>query len=97
MLNNRALASVILIEFLVVLGMVLPKWRVIEFPPLGSVACSLFNGAVLRVFGLFVVWVALWVWLAWLLGMWHMELLKDTVVIVVGVGFPLLFKTIEAK
>src|SRR5699024_2826999 len=97
MLNNRELASVILIALLVVLAMVFPKWRGIVFPPLGSVACSLFKWAVLRVFGLFVVWVALWVWLAWLLGMWHMELLKDTVVIVVGVGFPLLFKTIEAK
>lgn len=97
MLNNRELASVILIALLVVLAMVLPKWRGIVFPALGSVACSLFKWAVLRVFGLFVVWAALWVWLAWLLGIWHMELLKDTVVIVVGVGFPLLFKSIEAK
>src|SRR5699024_2335179 len=97
MLNNRELASVILIALLVVLAMVFPKWRGIVFPALGSVACSLFKWAVLRVFGLFAVWAALWVWLAWLLGIWHMEVLKDTVVIVVGVGFPLLFKSIEAK
>lgn len=97
MLNNRELASVILIASLVVLAMVLPKWRGVVLPALRSFASSLFKWAVLRVFGLFIVWVALWVLLAWLLGIWQMKLLKDTVVIVVGVGFPLLFKSIGAK
>lgn len=97
MLNNRELASVILIALPVVLAMVLPKWRDVVLPALRSAARSLFKWAVLHVFGLLIVWVALWVWLAWLLGIWQLELLKDTVVIVVGVGFPLLFKSIGAK
>lgn len=97
MLNNRELASVILIGLLVVLALALPKWRKILLPSLRTVARSFFQWAILRIFGLFVVWVALWVWFAWLVGAWEFELLKDTVIILFGVGFPLLFSSMRAK
>jgi len=97
MLNSRELASVILIAVLIALSLVLPKWRDTVLPSLGSVARSFFKWTILRLFGFFVVWVALWVWFAWLLGLWELVLLKDTIIILVGVGFPLLFKSIRAK
>lgn len=95
LLNNRELASVILIASLVVLAMMFPKWRDVVLTFAKSVARYLFGWVVLGVFGLFVFWAAAWVWLAWFLGVWQMELLKDTVIIVVGVGFPLLFRSIK--
>lgn len=97
MLNNRELASVILIALLILLALALPKWRRMLLPSVGTVARSFFKWAILRIFGLFVVWVALWVWLAWLVGAWELELLKDTIIILFGVGFPLLFSSIRAK
>lgn len=97
MLNNRELASVILIAALIVLALALPKWRNVVLSSLRTIARSMFKWAILRIFGLFVVWVALWVWLAWLAGAWELELLKDTVIILFGVGFPLLFSSIRAK
>lgn len=97
MLNNRELASVILIAVLIVLSLAIPKWRNTVVPALRTVAGSFFQGAILRILGLFVVWVGLWVWLAWLLGAWQSELLKDTIIILFGVGFPLLFSSIRAK
>ncbi len=66
-------------------------------PSFGTVARSFFQWAFLRIFGLFVIWVALWVWLAWFIGAWDLELLKDTIIILFGVGFPLLFSSIRAK
>ena len=97
MLNNRELASVILIAALIVLSLARPKWRNGMAVSLRTVARALSNWAVFRVLGFFVVWVALWVWLAWFLGAWGPELLKDTVIILFGVGFPLLFSAIRAK
>ncbi|WP_025272271.1 hypothetical protein [Haloglycomyces albus] len=97
MLNNRELASVILIAALILLSLVLPKWRNVVLPSFRTVARSFFKWAILRVLGLFVVWVALCVWLAWLLGAWELDLLKNTIIILFGVGFPLLFSSIRAK
>lgn len=97
MLNNRELASVILIGLLILIGLALPKWRDILLPAFRTVAGSFFQSVILRIFGLFVVWVALWVWLAWIIGAWDVGLLKDTIIILFGVGFPLLFSSIRAK
>lgn len=97
MLSNRELASVIWIAALILLSLVIPKWRNVVLPALRTVARSFFKWAILRIFGLFVVWVALWVWFAWFLGAWELELLKDTIVILFGVGFPLLFSSIRSK
>lgn len=97
MLNNRELASVILISLLILLALALPKWRNIALPSLRTVGRSFLQWSILRIFGLFVVWVALWVWLAWLIGAWEPALLKDSIIILFGVGFPLLFSSIRAK
>lgn len=97
MLNNRELASVILIALLILLALALPRWRNILLPSVGMVARSFFQWTIFRIFGLFVVWVALWVWLASLIGAWELELLKDTIIILFGVGFPLLFSSTRAK
>ncbi|MCK2037097.1 hypothetical protein KZC51_13245 [Microbacterium sp. SSW1-49] len=97
MLNNRELASVILIGLLILIALALPKWRDILVSSIRTVAQSLFQWVILRIFGLFVVWVALWIWLAWLIGAWDLALLKDTVIILFGIGFPLLSKAIQAK
>ncbi|VXC06095.1 conserved membrane hypothetical protein [Microbacterium sp. 8M] len=97
MLNNRELASVILIGLLILIGLALPKWREILLPAFRTVAGAFFQWVILRIFGLFVVWVALWVWLAWIIGAWDLGLLKDTIITLFGVGFPLLFSSIRAK
>lgn len=96
-LNSREVASVILIAVLVVISLVIPKWRDLLLSSLKTVMSSLFKWAILLVFGCFVLWVTLWVWLAWVLGAWEPELLKDTIIILFGVGFPLLFSSIRAK
>lgn len=62
-----------------------------------DVASAFFKWAILRIFGLFIAWVTLWVWLASLTGIWDLRLLKDTVILLFGVGFPLLFSSIRAK
>ena len=97
LLTSRELASVILIAVVIALSLVLPKWRNTVLPSLATGASSFFKRAILRVFGFFVVWVALWVWFAWLVGLWELELLKDTIIVLIGVGFPLLFNSIRAK
>jgi len=52
---------------------------------------------VLAVFGLLVVWCVPIVWLAAHFGVWDVSLLKDSIILVVVVGFPLLFKSVGKK
>ena len=58
---------------------------------------TLRSGSILLVFALFLGWSALLVAAATRIGVWNVDLAKDTVFIVVGVGFPLLFRSIQAK
>ncbi|MBH0099372.1 hypothetical protein I6E68_09490 [Salinibacterium sp. NSLL150] len=45
----------------------------------------------------YVLYAASWISLSWLLRAWEWPMLKDTVIVVLGVGFPMLFRSINAK
>lgn len=97
MLNNRELASVILIAALIVIVAAIPRSRRFVLPLISDVAKSFFRWPIIRIFGLFVVWTALWVWLVSLTGVWEPKLSKDTIILLFGVGLPMLFSSIRAK
>jgi hypothetical protein len=55
------------------------------------------NLRVLAVFGLLVLWCVPFIWLAAHFGVWDLSLLKDSIILVVVVGFPILFKSVGQK
>lgn len=97
MLTDRELASLILLGIFVVLVFAIPKWRRTVVPTLGEVIKAALAPSILAVFGLFVLWCGLWVLLGARLGYWDLSLLKDTVIILLTVGFPILFRSFKAK
>ncbi len=98
MLTNRELASLILLGAFVIVVLAVPKMRRAVLPPsLNVLKIALTSGSLLTVWGLFLLWCAAWVALAAVIGVWNFDLLKDTIFIVVTVGFPLLFRAVQAK
>ena len=45
----------------------------------------------------YLVYAAAWIILSWLLRAWDWPMLKDTIIVVSAVGFPILFRSINAK
>lgn len=97
MLTNRELATLILLGVLIVLMFAIPKWRKTVVPAFGKVVRAALVPSILAVFGLFLLWCGVWVVLGALLGYWDLSLIKDTVIIVLTVGFPILFRSVNAK
>lgn len=97
MLNSREIATLIWLTVGVAIFVLVPNLRRSVGPPVRAMLRTLANYRVLRIFFLFLAWCALWVWLASLTGLWKPELLKDSVLVVAGVGFPLLFRAMRAK
>lgn len=98
MLNSREFASLILIGALISVLFVLPKTRRAVGPHIiGILRIIAASETLLLVWGLFLLWSAGWVWLAARAGAWNFDLLKDTLVIVFTIGFPLLFQAVSAK
>lgn len=97
MLNEREIAT--LIWFAVIVGALLavPPMRRSVGPAVIATLRALANPKVSGVLLLLVAWSGLWVWIASLLALWDPSLLKDTILVVAGVGFPLLLRSIKAK
>lgn len=97
MLNNREIASLILMGAVLIVVLAVPKVR----RPVLSAAADVLRAArspkILAVFGLFLVWCGAWIFVGWRVGLWQVELVKESVLIVLTVGFPVLFTTIRAK
>lgn len=97
MLNNREIATLIWASAIVLIFVAVPRLRQIMGPSVGDVLRSLAHRKVAGVFALFLLWCALWVWLSSLVRLWDVSLIKDTLFVVVGVGFPLLFRSLNEK
>jgi hypothetical protein len=96
-LNEREVATAILLSSLLGAMMLHPKTRSAVRGGVAVIAKALWHGKVLGVLFAYFGWVALCVWGAHELGVWHPPLLKDTVLTAVVVGLPLLFHSLDNK
>lgn len=97
MLDNRELATVIWALLSVILATSIPRLRRFLVPMLRPVVRAMFQRSIVAFFGAFLVWSVLMIALAARIGLWDIGLLKDSVVVTVTMGFPLLFRAVTAK
>lgn len=97
MLNSREIATIVWIGALVVVVLVVPRMRRFAIHWTAEIAKAAFVPAIIAIFGLFILWCSASVFVGWRLGLWDLDLLKDTVLIILTVGFPVLFRTVSAK
>lgn len=97
MLNDRELASLILLGVFTTIFMAVPRMRRSLTPAVAGVIRAFVAWRVLVVFVGFLVWVSGWIALAAWIGLWAFDLLKDSIIIVLTLGLPLLFRTMTAK
>lgn len=96
MLTTRELASLIWIAALVLACLIIPKWRSTVAPSAGTILKLFFSWPTIGIFAGIVLWTGACVFLAHLFGFWEWFLLTDTLLILFGLGFPLLFRAIGA-
>ena len=94
MLTNRELATAIWILVSVAAVVAVPRARNLLARPLQEVLTAVTKPKLLGVFGILFLWCAFFICLATLLGVWDLSLIKDSIIIVVVVGIPLLFKSV---
>lgn len=97
MLNDREIATLFWIALLALTFTLVPSLRRSMGPSAKALIRGFAHPKVAGIFALFVLWCALWAWFASLVKMWDWLLTKDTLLIIVGVGFPLLFRSMNAK
>lgn len=96
-LTNREWGTVILTALVVAGLLVWPQTRREVFPAARGVLRSLVTPKILISLGLYAVYVVGVVLLAASIDVWHLDLLKDTVIIAVFVGLPLFFRATSIK
>lgn len=94
LLTNRELATAIWIAVAVVAVLAVPTMRRSVARPARNLLRAVTNLKVLGVFVILVLWCVPFIWLAAHFGFWDQSLLKDSIILVVVVGFPLLFKSV---
>lgn len=97
MLNNRELASLILIAAAILALATLPGARRALAEPLQDVARALFKWKIVLSIGLLLTWIAGCVTLAAQVRLWDTGLLKDTILIVFLFALPATFSAVSAK
>ena len=97
MFNNREVATAILIAVIIVAFAVVPSLRRSVGPSLPGVLKALFVPRLVVVFLAFLLWAAGWIVLAAVSGLWDIHLLKDSIIIIVTLGFPMLVKSVGLK
>ncbi len=95
-LNSRETASVIIFTAMVLVVVASSRSRRDLAVTLGRVAQALAGRVVILTFVLYVAWVAAAVTLAWRVGLWGADQLKETILIALLVGVPLLFGCVSA-
>ncbi len=90
-LTNRELASIILAGLAVLLAFVIPKFRHHLAQELENILKHLFVWQVQIPLYLYFLYAAILVYLGWDIGVWDLSLIKDTVIIIIFVGVPMLF------
>lgn len=87
-LTTRELASVILLAVFVGVLLAIPKIRRDVLPSFGGVAKAFFVPKILAVVAVYFGYTAAAVFAASRIGVWNLDLLKDTLIITFFVGFP---------
>lgn len=95
--SNRELATAILAAVFVATILLIPRTRRQVLPSLVAILKVLANIKILGLFAAYFAYAALLVVAAWILGAWEISLLKDTLIVVVFVGLPLLFNANEIR
>lgn len=90
--TNREIASVIVAVGVIIGLFMTPQIRTALGPSLRSFLKTLFNRHILTMLGIYFAYAALVVLGAWRLGVWDGSLLKDTVIITIFTGLPMLFR-----
>lgn len=94
-LTNRELASVVLIGLAILLGVGIPKLRRALAPSVKDVLRHFFVWQIQIPLNLYFLYAAAIVYVGWDVGIWHLDLLKDTVIIVAFVGIPMLSSSVS--
>ncbi|RKS85295.1 hypothetical protein DEU37_2761 [Microbacterium sp. AG790] len=97
MLNERELATAIVLAMFVVAGLANPKTRAGLLSGFAAVGKALWNRHVIGVLLAYFAWVSLCVLGASAIGLWQLSLLKDTILSALVVGLPLLFRALNNK
>ena len=96
-LSNRELATVILVALFFVVVLLTPSARRQVLPSIAAVLKVLVNAKILGLFVLYFAYAAAIVVAARTLGVWDLSLLKDTLIVVIFVGMPLLLNASEVR
>lgn len=89
-LSTREQAALLLIALVVLSFIVVPGLRRSLHGAFRPLMAAAFAPQILFVFGVLAIWCCGWVYLAYELGVWQVSQAKDTLVILVGFGFPFL-------
>lgn len=97
MLNEREVATAIVLATLIIAGLANPKTRGGLLRGFAGVGKALWNRKIIGVLIAYISWVTLCVLGAYAIGLWQLSLLKDTFVTALVVGLPLLFRALNNK
>ncbi|MBO3664066.1 hypothetical protein [Microbacterium stercoris] len=97
MLNEREVATAIVLAALIVAGLANPKTRGDLLRSFAGVGKALWNRKIIGVLVAYIAWVGLCVLAMYNVGLWDVSLLKDTILTAMVVGLPLLFRALNNK
>lgn len=97
MLNERELATLVVLAMIVVAGLINRNARAGLLSGFVAVGKALWNRHVIGVLLAYAAWVTLCVFGASAIGLWQLSLLKDTILTALVVGLPLLFRALNNK
>jgi hypothetical protein len=95
MLTTREWAAVILFVTLAAIFFTLPAYRNSVGPHLKRLVALAMAPRIVVVYAGLLLWSAMWVLLASSFSFWDPQLLKDTILVVIAVGFPALFRAVS--
>lgn len=88
-LTNRELASMIFFTVFVAVMLLVPKTRLGVGPSVLSTLKAFLARSILVSLGSYLVYITAIVFVGWKIGIWNIELLKDTIILVIFIGLPL--------
>ena len=97
MLTSRELATVIIIVATTAVVFGVPKFRAHMAPSLKPVMRAAFVPRLVWLYLVVVLVAASSTALAWVIGLWDLNLLKDTVILTLTVVFPMTFRSLSFK
>lgn len=97
MLSNREIASVVLLCAIVVTFIAVPRLRRAVGPSMKGFIKAVLAPRLVVIFLAFLLWASGLIVLAQRVGLWDFDLLKDSIVIVVALGFPMLVRSVSMK